>query len=125
MQTLQNKFIKVLFNYDRLTNTTQLYSDLQIPNLKKILELEQCKLIFKIINEVHKCNTEYKFTKDIHSYETRTHQNLYQTKVKSQKGLNNPIAQASKIFNQLPTSIKSVSSIGKFSDQIREYLELV
>ena len=50
VQILQNKILKVLFHYDRLTSTEILYTELKVPKINVILELEQIKLMYKILN---------------------------------------------------------------------------
>lgn len=124
VQVLQNKVLKVLHNYDRLTNTETLYRELGTSRLNKILEFEQCKLMFKIISKKQKCNTQILFLHNIHSYETRNQNNIYQIYARTSIGLNDPIASASKCYNQLPETLKNVHSFKSFVAKLKIHLDI-
>lgn len=113
-QTIQNKIIKILFSIDRLTHTSDLYKMVNIFDIHKLLELEQCKHVYKVINKKQKCNTQIIFADSIHSYNTRQCDNIYQFNVHSNRGLNNPISQACGSYNRLPDVLKNCNIFPKF-----------
>lgn len=121
-QVLQNKILKILYDYDRLTHTEILYRELGISQLTKIMELEQCKLMFKIIHKQQKCNTNILFSHNVHNYETRIQNNIYQIVTKSNIGLNNPITDASKCYNRLPDNLKNIHSFKSFVSKLKRHL---
>lgn len=122
IQTLQNKTLKVLFNYDRLFSTETLYKELSICKINVIMQLEQAKMMYKIINKKQKSNTNIVFYNDIHTYGTRGQNNVYQIQTRTNVGLNNPVVQASKVFNKLPDDIKSVRKYNLFVKNLKVYL---
>lgn len=94
-QTLQNKVLKVLFNYNTLTHTEDLYAELGVCQISKLLKFEQCKLMHKIINKKQKTNTHINFAFNIHSHHTRSQRDIYLNHVRTNKGIFNPLYQAS------------------------------
>lgn len=103
MQVLQNKIIKILYGFDRVTSTESLYQTLGMNKINDIIILEQCKLTYKIIHKQQKSNTQILFTNEIHNY-TRTQHDIYQRQIHSNIGLYNPMSKASASFNTLPTN---------------------
>ena len=118
MQMLQNKILKILFDYDRLTATETLYGELGVIRLDRLLELEQCKLMYRIVNKTQKCNTNIIFYNDVHDYETRAHNSIYQIYTRTNIGLRNPIVNASKIYNELPGNLKLINNYNTFLRKI-------
>lgn len=124
MQTLQNKVLKVLFNYDRLTHTVDLYRNLRVWKLIKILRLEQCKFMYKVMNKTQKTNIELTYIRDIHSHNTRSQNYIFNNNIRSNKGLYNPIFQASEAFNALPNNIKIIRRYTRFVKELKLYIDL-
>lgn len=106
IQRLQNKTLKILFNYDQQTHTETLYRELGVFKLEDLRELEQCKLIYKIINQRQKSNTPLSFCNKNHDHKTRQHLNIYLSNITSNKGLHNPVYQAASAYNSLPDDLK-------------------
>ncbi len=77
VQVTQNKVLKIMFNYNKATHTETLYRELGVFNLERLLLLEQCKVMYKILNKQLKCNSSIIFSNEIHNYYTRTELNLY------------------------------------------------
>lgn len=124
MQVLQNKILKVIYGYDRRAHTNALYGELNVWKLDKLLEFEQCKLIYKIINKQQKCNTKIVFSNEVHEYETRAQNNIYQIYTRSDIGLRNPIVSASRTYNRLPQCNKSINNFNLFVTKLRHHLDL-
>lgn len=122
VQILQNKILKILFNYNRLTSTETLYRELKVSKISIILELEQCKLMHKIVNKKQKSNTKITFCNSIHEHETRIHNNIYQIFTRTNIGLNNAIVNASKTYNILPEYIKNIKRYTKFVKELKIHL---
>ena len=121
-QILQNKILKILFNYDRLTNTDLLYNELCIPRLSIVLELEQIKLMFKILNKTQRSNTNIIMSNNVHSHDTRSQNNIYQLYTRTNIGLNNPFVLSSKAFNNVPQNLRSIKNYRLFVKHIKIYL---
>lgn len=82
-------------------------------------------MMYKILNQMQKCNTNIRLYNNIHEYSTRAHNRIYQEQVVTNIGLNNPIVRAGKVFNQLPQDIKSIQTICKFVKEIKGYLSML
>ena len=121
MQLLQNKILKVLFKYDYLYHTDDLYRELAVFRLDVLLKIEQSKLMYRIINNTQKCTTKISFNRDIHMYNTRVKNNIHQNCVSSGVGLNSPIARAISVYNGLPDSIKQIKRYPKFVNVVRNH----
>lgn len=122
--TLQNTVVKILFNFDRLTNSDMLYRELNISPIIKIYEFEQDKLMHKILKQSQKSNINIVLSNDVHQYNTRSNCDIYQTVTKTNIGLNNPIVRASKSYNKLPGEIKNISNFNTFVIRLKHYLDI-
>lgn len=65
--------LKILFKYEWFPSTGTIYSDLNLKGLKEILTVEQCNLVYKIINNLQKCNINIMFYDNVHNYQTTSH----------------------------------------------------
>lgn len=124
IQVLQNKILKILFNYNKLTSTVTLYSELRVAMANKILELEQCKLVYKIIHNTQKNNLSFSFTRDVHNHFTRSLNNIYPINSRTNFALNCPMQSASKSYNKLPDNIKSAQSYNIFVNKLKQHLNV-
>lgn len=121
-QILQNKIIKILFNYDWRTSTNIIYSELNLNRLHEILKMEQCKMVYKVLHGHQKCNVNIIFYYDVHTYQTRAHNNIYQIYTRTNIGLTNPITDAIKVYNTLPTSLKDVNNYNRFVKKLKTFV---
>ena len=88
--------------------TALLYEELNVCQLPCLLKLEQSKIVHKIINKNQKSNTSIQFTSDVHTHFTRQYDNIAHTTIRTNKGLLNPMYQATQQYNRLPTEIKQI-----------------
>lgn len=123
LQRLQNKAIKILHRIPYLTPTTYLYRETKLNPLPYILELEQCKLIYKIINHKQKSNSEFIFNEQVHTHNTRGINDIHLTASRTNKGLYNPLTQAIVTFNKLPLHIRGLSTCGSFVKNLKTFLD--
>jgi len=124
---IQNKILKILFNYNRLSNTDALYIDLGDPRVNTILELDQIKLMYRIIHKDQKSNINILFNNDVHSYTTRSQNNIYcyNLGTRTNIGLNDPLYQASKIYNTLPENIRNFKKFKTFVRLVEQFLGII
>lgn len=124
VQVTQNKVLKIMFNYNIATHTETLYSELDVFNLEGLLLLEQCKLIYKILNKQLKCNSSVVSSNEIHSYNTRTQFNLYVLYSRTNIGMNSPIDCASRAYNALPNNLKNIQLFRTFVNKLKCFLSM-
>ena len=101
-----------------------LYAELRVAHLDKILELEQCKLIYKIINGRQKSNTNFNFTSQIHYHFTRSQNNIYPVYSRTDIALNCPMQSASRAYNRLPVEIRSKQYYNSFLYRLKQHLNI-
>ena len=121
MKTLQNKILKILYEYDRLTPSEILYRELSVVGLDGLLGLEQCKLIHKILNKKQKSNVNIILHNEVHDYGTRARNNIYPTSARTNVGLKNPIVNASSTYNRLPVNLKSIKNHNTYLRECKKY----
>lgn len=121
VNTLQNKVVKILFGLDYRMSTDTLYRVTKILPIQNILAIEQSKFAYKVIKNESKCNTNIVFVNQLHEYNTRAYNNVFLEPVRTNIGLNNPIAQCMKIYNTLPKKIRDSPNITIFKNEIKNY----
>ena len=121
MKTLQNKILKILYEYDRLTPSEILYRELSVVGLDEFLGLEQCKLIHKILNKKQKSNVNIILHNEVHDYGTRARNNIYPTSARTNVGLKNLIINASSTYNRLPVNLKSIKNHNTYLRECKKY----
>lgn len=124
VQILQNKVLKILFNYDYLTHTAVLYRELGLNRLDTLLELEQCKLMHKIIHKKQKSNNQILFNFNMHTHCTRTQGNIHLNNIRTNKGIMSPLYRASIAYDKLPVEIRNVPHYNKFLKLTKHHLEI-
>lgn len=97
---------------------------MKLIRLKEILDIEQCKLVYKIHNNQQKCNINIEFLFDVHSYQTRSHNTIYQIYTRTNIGLNNSIVDAIKTFNNLAQFIKGLNNYKSFVRTLKVYVNV-
>lgn len=125
LQRLQNKAIKAIFKIPYDTKSGDLYNTIPLLPIKKLKQLELCKLIHKIKNEKIKTNTKLSVNSDRHNYQTRRRDNISTSKIRTDKGLKSPIYQGSKCYNELPQCIRSIEKLDQFVKHLKTYLKSV
>lgn len=123
LETLQNKFCKILFEMNYRTPSTELYNRLKILPIKALMQLEQAKLIYRIKNNQQKLNNEIRLRNTVHSYQTRQNLEIYYKTPRTELGDNNPLHQAFKTYNNLPDSVKNCATEGLFIKNIKKLLQ--
>ena len=114
---MQNRLIKIMTksNY-RKTKLSRIYARLSVLQLDKIYQLEMIKFVYKFkINVLPECFTNYyNRNSSVYSYSTRSVKNdIYHAirvnKTKTQQSIE---ISGVKMWNDLPSEIKSSSKLG-------------
>ena len=85
LQRLQNKAVKAVNQLNFYTPSEQLYRDHHILKIKQIKTLEQTKLINSIQKALLKTNVVLKLSKDSHTHNTRTKENMRNEQARTKK----------------------------------------
>lgn len=124
VQRLQNKAVKFIYNLDFHTPSKDLYCGVNILPIKKLKQLECCKLIYKIKNDLLKCNVDLKLNSSKHCYNTRIASDIALHKARTNKGLIAPIQVGSKMYNELPKDIKNTQQYDLFVTKLKNHFKL-
>lgn len=96
--------------------------------MKYLIELQQCKHIYKIkLNKIlhnkQKCNTKLIANNEILDYDTQGNSNIHIETVRTNKVLHNPLTQALLKLNQLLQEIRMEQSHSIFIKVVKLYLK--
>lgn len=124
IQILQNKIIKILYNYQYRTPTEMIYEETKIVPIMKILKLEQGKYIYKVITNQQKSNTHFSYINNIHKHETRQliSNNLYLTSIRSNLALNNPVNRSIETYNTIPMNIRNIDNYKQYNKELKAHI---
>ena len=124
LQKLQDKAMHLL---GQSKDTNSIYLDYKIPNLGKLIRIEQLKFAYRMINDVLPVNlaklvrTDHKGSTLLktHKYSTRfkTEPNLPATK--SSQYHSSFLHQSIKVFSTLPTHMKNMTNLKAFVRAIK------
>lgn len=122
LQRIQNKILKLLFNYPRLTSENIIYKDLNLLNIKNIIKSESCKTIYKMFNNMLHCPFDIRTNSEIHSHQTRQRNNIHLNPTNTCSGTSKLSHAAVQQFNQLPDAIKNIGDWETFKKNLRKHL---
>ena len=123
IKTLQNCAIKTIKRLPYLHPTSEIY-DKKLLSINSLLNFETLVLIYKIKNQLIKCNIDLRSVSHIHSYPTRQASNFYISYRNTTIGQKNIFYEGLRTFNSLPNSLKSESSLNRFKKNLKNYLHL-
>lgn len=120
LQISQNKVIKILFHYDKLTHTPTLYKKTNLLNLNQIYTQNICILIKKIMSgQLH---SQTNFIKRTYKHNLRNTNKLKLHAPRTDYGKRNILYDGTKIFNNLPSDVKEITSIHAFKAKLKVYV---
>ena len=123
MQRLQNRAVKNIFNLPYDTRSKDLYEQLPCVPIKSLVIQEQCKLIFRINQNMLKSQVITKKNKEKTNYRMRRPNDFAITsKVKSERAKKSPIYASSNTFNQLPEHIKNIENYNIFKKTLKRHI---
>lgn len=120
LQIAQNKVIKILFGYDRLTHTQTLYRDTKIHNIKQTYALNTCTLIKKILDgHIH---TKISLTKKTYNHNLRNTDKLELHLPRTEYGKRSILYNGANMYNNLPNDIKENHTMSMFKSKLKQYI---
>lgn len=119
LQVIQNRVLKAINFFPRLTPTSSLYHHL--PNIHTIAKIQLVILIFKIKYNLIKNNTTLRQHFDIHSRSTRNQALIYTSPVSSARYHNSALKRGIRIFNSLPLQVREENSLLKFKNRVKKF----
>ena len=126
IRILQNKALRLLSNAHYRSSANPLYFRNKVLKFDDLLFLETAKLMYKIdrCQNPTTLNHYFKKTKNVHSFNTcsTVHQQYYPPKFKTNRLQRSLAYRGVKIWNKLPPEIKSTTSFGGFTKNLKKYL---
>lgn len=122
VQRIQNKVIKVLFNYKYLTESKKIYKETKLLNITQSYTYFTCLLIRKIISkDIH---TQINFTKrkQIQKIKLRNANDLILRKPRTNFGKKSIMFEGAQMYNKLPKDIKESQSILCFKKLLKFHI---
>ena len=121
VQTIQNKLLKVLFNYPYLTDTNELHSRLGLLKVKDIYNSHILKFVYESINKLSivQFHDYYKLANTIHNHNTRNRKRLYAERTKTNYGQCTLNFQGTKLWNSLDLEVQHSKSTNSFKRAIK------
>ncbi len=122
LQRAQNRSLKLLYFYPRLTSENIIYNELKILTINSIIEHESCKVIWKIFQGKLLCSLNLKTNADFHSYNTRRRENIHLNQTNSFSGKSKISHSAVKYFNELPEELRKIDVREIFKKELKMHL---
>lgn len=120
VQIAQNKLMKVLFNFDFLTNTNKMYKDTKILNVSQAYVYHTCILIRKILNkDIH---TKICFTEKQQTMKLRNANNLILRPPRTNYGKKCILYEGAQLYNKLPKGVKDTKTTAQFKKVLKLHL---
>ena len=123
LQVLQNKVLKIIKKLPLLHPTYLLYDNKTL-SLKGLYFYEILNFIYKVKNNLIKCNIDLRLVSDMHQQNTRSRQNFYISAVQNNLSFKNVFNLGPIIFNTLPAGLKNEESYIIFKRELKKYINL-
>ena len=118
---LQNRVIKEIKVLPYLTPSITLYNERILP-LKTQYLFEIILLIFKLKNNLLKCNLYLPIVSQIHNYSTRQQYDFYiSNSIRTNRGQNNIFYRGLVLYNTIPRNLQNLS-ITNFKIEVKKLL---
>ncbi|CAH2109003.1 unnamed protein product [Euphydryas editha] len=122
LQILQNKIVKVLFNYDFMTSTDIIYKETKIMNIYQLYYFNTLILIYKILTKKIHCQIKFIRHHKMPRYSLRRHNKLVTPKARTNYGKKTITFEGAQLFNNLPDHVKVADSITIFKRRLKLYI---
>lgn len=122
VQSLQNKAIKSLFNFNRLERTKKIYKLTGNLQIKDLTYIARNTLIFKILNNKIKNNFHLEPNAVVHNHHTRTINNIHLNSVRTNKGRQGVYFGLAREYNKLPNYVKDSRTTAAFKKRVANEL---
>lgn len=123
VQILMKRCLKILFNLPLRFSSNELYKVTETLSLEKIMFFDNCKLMFKIKNNLVKNNIELLKNSDFHNYNTRNKKQIRTPFAKTKILNNSTYHKCIKNFNTLPKSIQEIANYNFFCQKLKKFVK--
>lgn len=121
LRVIQNRMVKTIKNLHFRTHTNLIYTEFL--NIDEIIKYSTLLTVFKLKLGLLKTNTKLITVKEKHTYSTRNNTNFVVEFRKTNRGCNSLFIYGLLLFNNLPSNLKTISSLSLFKKGIRLYVK--
>lgn len=124
LQIQQNKIIKVLFHYNFLTPTSQIYKETKLMTIKQLYIYNTCILLRKIIKRSLHTSLSFITLKQLTARPLRTRRAslLVLPRTRTNTGKKMFTYEGAQLYNNLPSTLKHVNSFHVFKTKLSEHI---
>lgn len=122
IQTMQNKLIKILFNYHYRTSTEKLYKETGIMNIRQTYVYNTCILIHKILNDDINTNINLIRKSKVQRIRLRNANNIVPRQHRTNYGKKNIEYEGVLLYNKLPDYVKFSQSMASFKRKLKHFV---
>lgn len=125
IQVLMNRSLKALYRLDWYTSLDELLLISNSFSLRELVQIERCKFIYKIRNNLIKTSFNLLRGQDIYRYPIRSRGNYRMITSRNNNLAKGILNSSQKEFNKLDDDIKNCNSIVPFNKLVKEYVRNV
>lgn len=122
LQVVQNRIIKILYNYDYLTPTEKVFNETKLLNISQLYTYTTCILIYKITHNMIHSQLTFTTKGTSSRYSCRRANHLVLPNVRTNYGKYSITFAGAQLFNKLPTEIKDANTLGIFKRKLFDHL---
>jgi Reverse transcriptase (RNA-dependent DNA polymerase) len=122
LKVMQNKVIKIMYNYPLRKHTVELYNETKKFNLNSMNFVALCTLIYRVVNNLIKNDFELIFNREFHRHNTRQAINLHIDFRRTNMGKMSILTKGVNYYNELPKNIKQSKSLFIFKKKLKEFV---
>jgi len=125
LQRLQTRAARILTGTSPEISRNTIYKELSWINLQNRRNFNKCALVFKCLHGLapEYLIDNYTFNHQIHSYSTRSANNLHIDKATTKYYSNSFRISSQKLWNNLPSHIKDCDTLNSFKNQLSKHLK--
>lgn len=124
IKTLMYRALRTLFKLNFNTNRKEVYEISKAMSLESLIEMNNCKLVFKLKNGFLKSNINLELQSESHGHFTRRRADIQITKSRTNNMNKGVLNLAICSFNKLPEDLKTEKDLKKFLCKLKKHIEL-
>lgn len=121
VKIMQNRSLKILYNFEKRKNTIELYQETHKLNLKSMTCVALNVLMYKFTHNLIQNDFEIQYNSDVHRYNTRQAIDFHIDFTRTNIGKMGLITKAVHLYNDIPKEIGEIESILVFKKLIKDY----
>jgi Reverse transcriptase (RNA-dependent DNA polymerase) len=122
LKTIQNKAIKIIYNFEWRKHTVDIYAQTGILNLSNLKIKNQSIILHQHEHNLIKTNITTRKINQTHSHNLRNASHYVIDPFRTHVGKSEPLRNAAITYNNLPQSLKSIVNLNTFKSHLKLHL---